>query len=256
MIKGDIAVPTALRGAVYRISQRDLIRELVHGQSNKTRLSAAYRIVIVDGIYHIIAARIELSVRINDLLLHVGGEYVAQGISIAADKARDDLILSVVPARYLFFIGIIGIIYDVEVDHSLRVDDHLKLLGRNGKLNGGVLCEHIVAHILAARYLGGGGIAAAVRVGVRLRAAHGDLQIVACNKPLRLAHVCGRHLRQAVIGERGIFPRNAHGFARNGKLNGGVLCEHIVAHILAARYLGGGGVIVARVRLLASHSDL
>ena len=55
------------------------------------------------------------------------------------------------------------------------------------------------------------------------------MQIVACNKPLRLAHVCGRHLRQAVIGERGIFPRNADGLGSNGELNGGVLCEHIVA---------------------------
>ena len=31
VLKGDIAVPTALHAAVDRISQRDLIRELFHG---------------------------------------------------------------------------------------------------------------------------------------------------------------------------------------------------------------------------------
>ena len=147
---------------------------------------------------------------------------------------------------------------DVKVDRVALVGDKgdSDRLGRNGKvLAYAAFIEHIVAHIRAARYRGGGGIAAAARVGVRLRAAHGDLQIVACNKPLRLAHDCGGRLRRAGIDQLGLRPRNAHGFALDLKLNGGVLFQLVIA---VNECLNGGGVSLPfriGVRLFARHGE-
>ena len=96
-------------------------------------------------------------------------------------------------------------------------------LGRNGELNGGVLCELIVA--LFERRNG-----RRIRARVRLFARHGESEAVAAHK----TGSCGSgDLRQAVIDELGVCPRNADGLGSNGEVNGArYFCCIIIARIV------------------------
>ena len=116
---------------------------------------------------------------------------------------------------------------------------HAHALGRDGE--GGACAafiEHIVAHIRAARDRGGGGIAAA-RVGIRLRAAHGEDNFIFADKTV-FRNLGGGRLLGAVIGQLLVAPRHVHALARDGELNGGVIFQLIVAGDALRR--NGGGV--------------